>query len=360
MLQWQCCTTVVVAEREVSDYDLTAVVCCNDSVAQLLWLQRERSVIMTSLLWCVAMTVLHNCCGCRERSQWLWPHCCGVLQWQCCITVVVAERAVSDYDLTAVVCCNDSVAQLLWLQREKSVIMTSLLWCVAMTVLHNCCGCRESGQWLWPHCCGVLQWQCCTTVVVAERVVSDYDLIAVVCCNDGSVQLLWLQRERTWMRWLTTVTSQLCPAGIPHHSEYTTVPLVSQSVSDFILHYIYFFTQTHTSLLIELLMVASSLYTLSTEPTDRANKTPHTHTHTHTHALSLTPPTPTPPHTHTHALSLTPPPPHTHTHSLSPPPPHTHTHTCTLPPPPHTHTHLHSHSLKNGSFVTSVCTYVCH
>ena len=68
-----------------------------------------------------------------------------MLQLQCCTTVVVDERAVSDYDLIAVVCCNDSVVQLLWLQRERLVIMTSLLWCVAMTVLHNCCGCRESG-----------------------------------------------------------------------------------------------------------------------------------------------------------------------------------------------------------------------
>ena len=69
------------------------------------------------------------------------------------------QHKLCQHYITVVVCCNDSVAQLLWLQREKSVIMTSLLWCVAMTVLHNCCGCRESGQWLWPHCCGVLQWR---------------------------------------------------------------------------------------------------------------------------------------------------------------------------------------------------------
>ena len=102
-------------------------------------------VLMVWLL-CVSFCVSADSCECDGSCF----SCYGeLLQHKLC------QRYI-----TVMVCCNDSSVQLLWLQRERSVIMTSLLWCVAMTVLDNCCGCRESGQWLWPHCCGVLQWQC--------------------------------------------------------------------------------------------------------------------------------------------------------------------------------------------------------
>ena len=217
---------------------------------------------MTSLLWCVAMTVLDNCCGCRESGQWLWPYCCGVLQWQCCPIVVVAE----------------------------------------------------SSQWLWPHCCGVLQWQCCPTVVVAERA----DLNEVTDNRDFTVMSCWDPPSQWVHNCPFSPSGSQCLYPLLYIYIYNYF-FFSHPNSYFLALYIdirkkflfFFLTQTHTSLLIELHMVASSLYTLSTEPTDRTNKTPHTHTH---------------------ALSLA---------------------------HPHTHTHIHSHSLKN-SRLSRVCIPVSH
>ena len=254
---------------------------------------------MTLLLWCVAMAVLDNCCGCRESGQWLWPYCCGVLQWQCYTTVVVAERAVSDYDLIAVVCCNGSVRQLLWLQRERSVIMTLLLWCIAVTVLSYCCGGRESGQWLWPHCCGVLQWQCCPTAVVAERA----DLNEVTDNRDFTVMSCW-DPPSQWVH-----NCPFSPSGsqclYPLLYIYIIFFFLSHPNSYFLALYIYirkkflfFFSHPNSYFLADWVTYGSIIIVHIIHRTYRQNKQDTTHTHTCTLCR-------TPTHTHTHSLSLT-------------------------------------------------------
>ena len=177
-------------------------------------------------------------------------------------------------------------------------------------MLSYCCGGRESSQWLWPHCCGVLQWQCCPTVVVAERA----DLNEVTDNRDFTVMSCW-DPPSQWVH--------NCPFS-PSGSQ-CLYPLYIYIIKIFFspklilpcFIYIYkkkvfvFFSHPNSYFLADWVTYGSIIIVHIIHRTYRQNK--QDTTHTHTHALSLA----------------------------------------------HTHTHIHSHSLKN-SRLSLVCIPVSH